>query len=155
MTKTLEATFDGAVFRPDEPVELQPNTRVQIVVTVKSTSEQKPKLEDIIQELRDDVEDDFESPTQYAEDRAVELLQSAKIELSRSMPEPTIAPDGEGGLILVWKNDSRHIRLFCPANNAKLFYLYFEDSDVFDTIPNPKPIALIEKLKWLTKQSNQ
>ncbi len=29
MTKTLEATFDGSVFRPEEPVELQPNTRVQ------------------------------------------------------------------------------------------------------------------------------
>jgi predicted DNA-binding antitoxin AbrB/MazE fold protein len=43
MTKTLEATFDGAVFRPDEPVELQPNTRVQIVVTVKPTPEQIPK----------------------------------------------------------------------------------------------------------------
>jgi predicted DNA-binding antitoxin AbrB/MazE fold protein len=43
MTKILEATFDGAVFRPDEPVELQPNTRVQIVVTVKPTPEQKPK----------------------------------------------------------------------------------------------------------------
>ncbi len=43
MTKTLEAIFDGAVFRPDEPVELQPNTRVQIVVTVKPTPEQKPK----------------------------------------------------------------------------------------------------------------
>lgn len=43
MSKTLKATFDGAVFRPDEPVELPPNTRVQIVVTVKPTPEQNPK----------------------------------------------------------------------------------------------------------------
>lgn len=43
MTKTLEATFDGAVFRPDEPVELQPNTRVQIVFTVKPAPELKTK----------------------------------------------------------------------------------------------------------------
>ena len=43
MTKTLEATFDGAVFRPDEPVGLQPNTRVQIIVTVKPASEHEPK----------------------------------------------------------------------------------------------------------------
>ena len=43
MTKTLEATFDGAVLRPDEPVELQPNTRVRIVVTVKPTAENNPK----------------------------------------------------------------------------------------------------------------
>ena len=43
MTKTLEATFDGAVFRPDEPVELQPNTRVQIIVSVKPATEHEPK----------------------------------------------------------------------------------------------------------------
>jgi predicted DNA-binding antitoxin AbrB/MazE fold protein len=43
MTKTLEATFDGAVFRPDEPVELQPNTRVQIIVTVKPTQDEESK----------------------------------------------------------------------------------------------------------------
>jgi predicted DNA-binding antitoxin AbrB/MazE fold protein len=42
MTKTLEATFDGTVFRPDEPVELQPNTRVQIVVTVKTQHDEHP-----------------------------------------------------------------------------------------------------------------
>jgi len=43
MTKTIEAVFDGTVFRPDEQVKLEPNTRVQIVVTVKSVSEDKPK----------------------------------------------------------------------------------------------------------------
>jgi Uncharacterized protein conserved in archaea len=42
MTKTLEATFDGEVFRPDEPVKLQPNTRVQIVVTVKRENDEPP-----------------------------------------------------------------------------------------------------------------
>ncbi len=36
MSQTLEAVFDGVVFRPDKTVELQPNTRVQIVVTAKS-----------------------------------------------------------------------------------------------------------------------
>jgi predicted DNA-binding antitoxin AbrB/MazE fold protein len=32
MTKTLEAIYDGEVLRPDEPLELEPNTRVQITV---------------------------------------------------------------------------------------------------------------------------
>lgn len=36
MSQTLEAVFDGVVFRPDKPVELQPNTHVQIVITAKS-----------------------------------------------------------------------------------------------------------------------
>jgi hypothetical protein len=32
MTQTLEATFDGQVLRLDEPLKLQPNTRVRITV---------------------------------------------------------------------------------------------------------------------------
>lgn len=36
MSQTLEATFDGKVFRPVQTVELQPDTRVSLVVTVKS-----------------------------------------------------------------------------------------------------------------------
>ena len=32
MTKTLEATYDGEVLRPDAPLELEPNTRLQITI---------------------------------------------------------------------------------------------------------------------------
>ena len=32
MTTTIEAVFDGDVFRPDRPLSLEPNTRVTIVV---------------------------------------------------------------------------------------------------------------------------
>jgi hypothetical protein len=42
MSQTLEATFDGEVFRPAEAVELQPDTRVQLIVTVKPAVENKP-----------------------------------------------------------------------------------------------------------------
>ena len=34
MTKTVHATFDGQVLRPDEPLALLPNTRV--VVTIET-----------------------------------------------------------------------------------------------------------------------
>ncbi len=43
MSQTLEATFDGQVFRPVETVELLPDTRVELIVTVKTASEEKPK----------------------------------------------------------------------------------------------------------------
>jgi len=32
MSKTIEAVFDGEVLRPDEPLELQPNTRVRLTI---------------------------------------------------------------------------------------------------------------------------
>lgn len=36
MDKTVDATFDGEVFRPDEPVDLQPNTKVTLRLSVKN-----------------------------------------------------------------------------------------------------------------------
>ena len=38
MTQTLEAIYDGVVFRPDKPVKIKPNTRVQIVVKIEDGS---------------------------------------------------------------------------------------------------------------------
>ena len=32
MTQTLEAVFDGDVLHPSEPLQLEPNTRVRLVV---------------------------------------------------------------------------------------------------------------------------
>lgn len=32
MTKTIEAVFDGETIRPDEPLELPPNTRVRVTI---------------------------------------------------------------------------------------------------------------------------
>jgi hypothetical protein len=37
MTRTVNATFDGDVLRTDEPVDLEPNTRVRVTIeTVES-----------------------------------------------------------------------------------------------------------------------
>jgi predicted DNA-binding antitoxin AbrB/MazE fold protein len=33
MGQTIEAIYDGAVFRPTAPVELKPNTRVRVTVS--------------------------------------------------------------------------------------------------------------------------
>jgi predicted DNA-binding antitoxin AbrB/MazE fold protein len=39
MSQTLDATYDGNVFRPDQPIELEPNTRVRITIEPTPTSE--------------------------------------------------------------------------------------------------------------------
>jgi hypothetical protein len=41
MVKTIEALFDGQVLLPEEPLELEPNTRVQ--VTIRSLKSPKKK----------------------------------------------------------------------------------------------------------------
>lgn len=38
MITTLTATYDGEVLRPDQPIELEPNTRVRI--TIETTTRQ-------------------------------------------------------------------------------------------------------------------
>lgn len=42
MLQTIEAVFDGSVLRPDEPLELEPNTRVRIVIEEVLTNGQEP-----------------------------------------------------------------------------------------------------------------
>lgn len=44
MLNTIEAVFDGIVFHPESEVELQPNTRVEITITVKNVSENTNKF---------------------------------------------------------------------------------------------------------------
>jgi len=42
MKQTLEATFDGEVFRPLQTVELRPDTRVQLIVLVRTEAGPEP-----------------------------------------------------------------------------------------------------------------
>jgi len=39
MTETIDATFDGKVFRPEKPVDLRPNTRVKITIEAGSPTQ--------------------------------------------------------------------------------------------------------------------
>ncbi|MBI5651525.1 MAG: DUF104 domain-containing protein [Chloroflexi bacterium] len=41
MIKTFEALFDGKVFRPREPIFLEPNTQVQITIETKTNDDKE------------------------------------------------------------------------------------------------------------------
>ena len=44
MELTFEATFDGEVFRPDEKVDLEPNTKVKVTIEEpKGVATEEPK----------------------------------------------------------------------------------------------------------------
>ena len=59
MTKTLHATFDGEVLRPEEPVPLAPNTRVRI--TILDIEDQPRSVLDVAQSLN------LEGPPDWSE----------------------------------------------------------------------------------------
>ena len=42
MSKTIGAIYDGHVLRPEEPLDLRPNTRVRITIDSPSTDKSKP-----------------------------------------------------------------------------------------------------------------
>ena len=42
MSQILEAVFDGKVILPDEPITLEPNTRVRVVIESIAEAEAKP-----------------------------------------------------------------------------------------------------------------
>jgi hypothetical protein len=50
MGKTMYATFDGHVLRPDDLIELEPNTRVKI--TIETESDSKPKRKSFLKTAR-------------------------------------------------------------------------------------------------------
>ncbi len=39
MEKTVDATFDGEVFRPDGPVNMAPNTKVKVIIEESKVGE--------------------------------------------------------------------------------------------------------------------
>lgn len=41
MSQTLDAIFDGEVLRPDQPIDLEPNTRVRVTIELADTSGKK------------------------------------------------------------------------------------------------------------------
>ncbi len=50
MTKTLDAVYDGKVFRPEEPLDLEPNIRVRI--TIETSEGKSTKKRSFIQTAR-------------------------------------------------------------------------------------------------------
>ncbi|MEN3335428.1 MAG: hypothetical protein V7641_4793 [Blastocatellia bacterium] len=50
MSRTIEAVFDGEVLRPQEPLELQPNTKVRITIEESITT--KPNSKSFLQTAR-------------------------------------------------------------------------------------------------------
>lgn len=43
MPRTIDAVYDGKVFRPSEPIRLEPNTRVKIILESEEENNEQPK----------------------------------------------------------------------------------------------------------------
>jgi predicted DNA-binding antitoxin AbrB/MazE fold protein len=77
MTKTLQAVFDGEVLRPEEPLDLEPNTRVRI--TIEADDGKRSPVRSFLQTARDLR---LEGPTDWSS-RIEDYLYGGKRDASR------------------------------------------------------------------------
>jgi predicted DNA-binding antitoxin AbrB/MazE fold protein len=70
MTTTIEAIFDGEVLRPEEPLKLEPNTRVTLIVTTRDASEPSESFLDTAMSIR------LEGPADWSENLDRYLYES-------------------------------------------------------------------------------
>jgi predicted DNA-binding antitoxin AbrB/MazE fold protein len=70
MTTTIEAVFDGHVFHPDQPLKLEPNTRVTLVVTTTDQPEPSESFLDTAMSIK------LEGPTDWSENLDRYLYES-------------------------------------------------------------------------------
>lgn len=60
MTRTMQAVFDGEVLRPQEPLDLKPQTRVQITIeTIPEAEENSQSFLDVAASLNLDGPSDW------------------------------------------------------------------------------------------------
>lgn len=75
MTKTFEAVFDGAVFRPQGLVKLRPNTRVHITVETDEAEMDEPvSFLDVAMSLK------IKGPTDFSTRLDEYLYEGAKLD---------------------------------------------------------------------------
>jgi len=81
MVKTIEAVFDGKVIRPAEPLALEPNTRVRIVIeTILPASEAPISFLDTARSLN------LEGPPDWSENIETYLYGGEPSNGNRSVP---------------------------------------------------------------------
>lgn len=88
-------------------------------------------------------------PSKYAYRTAWWLLQEAYIYLTDSFPEPSIAPDGEGGISIDWTNDGRLVRLDIPMSSLRRAYVYYEHGQDHGVVYELSAKVLANWLNWL------
>jgi hypothetical protein len=50
-TKTIGATYDGKTFYPDEPLDLKPNTHVQLTLQIPASRSSENGVEDPVEKF--------------------------------------------------------------------------------------------------------
>lgn len=98
---------------------------------------------------KDDYDEDFLAPTEYAYTSARNFLLVAFETLENALPIPFYVPDGEGGIRIEWMNGTRELGLICAASESRESYLYHEDGADYGVDELVTESILLNRLRWL------
>lgn len=113
------------------------------------------KLESILDELElleslQDYEEEgyiFKpTPSAYARTKGY-ILEAYRVLLA-DFPRPKIEPDGEGGIVLDWRNNGKIIRLSCRAKKTQTDYIYTSEKH---GAKSASDTYLLQCLNWLAE----
>ena len=85
MTQILKAVFDGKVFRPEEPVNLKPDSHVQILVTAPDETKSSREGRSL---LRAVAAMNLEGPRDWSENFEEYLYRGKPLEIEHVYPAP-------------------------------------------------------------------
>lgn len=108
----------------------------------------------LLELLREEDEDeDLLKPTNYAFDKAWNLVENASKVLKKKFPKAWVSTDGEGGIRLTWSKlqSEAEVRLICGATPEKRTYIYNEQGAKYGVIEQVSASSLSQWLTWLNQ----
>lgn len=100
--------------------------------------------------FNEDYDEDLLAPSNIVFASVKTILLKVNDFLGYEMIVPSfIIPDGEGGIKIEWRSNSKHLRILL---SERKIYLYFEHNSEYDGITNFSAEQLIEKLRWLNQK---
>ena len=109
------------------------------------------RLRDVLMDSGE-YDEEFQGPTSEAATAAAELLRRSHARSSDVFPVGVVAPDGAGGIRILWRQDDKQVRLVVPAAGAREAYLYWQEGDAYDGEKNVSAPAVTRRLRWLTRK---
>ncbi|MGI8555867.1 MAG: hypothetical protein ACR2LT_05875 [Pyrinomonadaceae bacterium] len=130
-----QSLHEAADFRNSALEKVKQKTETELLVYLA-------KLDD-----ENDYDEDFLKPSNSATDKTRNILRQAYRGISDfSLLPKFVTADGDGGIRVQWRNETRELRLICSAEGA--LKLYWQDGNDYDleesTITN-----LITRFEWL------
>lgn len=136
LEKIVEQSLREAVdFRNSALEEVKQKTEMELLVYLA-------KLDD-----ENDYDEDFLKPSKSATDKTRNILLQAYRGISDfSLLPKFVTADGDGGIRVQWRSETRELRLICSTEGA--LKLYWQDGNNYD-LEEPTVTNLITRFEWL------